>query len=61
MGKFTNASKGRPSKRQALGQKHKIEKRVKEHNRKLRKEARKMKSLGLQKKASMKKKITNFL
>src|SRR5690606_31997273 len=35
------------SKRQTLHQKYKIEKRVKQHNKKVRKEAKKVKSLGL--------------
>jgi len=54
MGKFANKPRGRPTKRQPLKKKHKIEKRVREHKRKLRKEARKMKAMGIVKTSSKK-------
>ncbi|CAK63270.1 unnamed protein product (macronuclear) [Paramecium tetraurelia] len=54
MAKFTNKPKGRTSKRLALNKKYKIEKKVKQHHKKLKKEARKMSALGQIKKTSSK-------
>lgn len=51
MVKFTNKPKGRTSKRVALNMKYKLEKKVKQHHKKLRKEARKMTALGMVKKS----------
>ena len=41
MGKYANKPKGRPSKRQTLKVKYKIERKVKQHNKRMRREARK--------------------
>jgi nuclear GTP-binding protein len=42
MVKFANKSKGRPSKRKSLMVKYKIERKVKQHKKRVRREARKM-------------------
>jgi len=47
MGKFTNKPTRRPSKRQSTKLRKKVEKKVKAHDRKVKKEANKMKALGL--------------
>lgn len=47
MVKFANKAKGRPTKRKTLKVKYKIERKVKQHNKRVRREARKMKSKGL--------------
>jgi nuclear GTP-binding protein len=51
MGKFSNKPKSRPTKKIDSSRRKKIDKRVKEHKRKIRKEARKMTALGLYKKS----------
>lgn len=52
MGKYTNKPSGGKSKRQTCAQKHKIEKKVKDHNKKMKKEAKKLKAMGIIKKKS---------
>lgn len=47
MVKFANKPKGRPSKRRTLKDKYKIERKVKQHNKRVRREARKLKGTGL--------------
>lgn len=47
MVKFTNKAKGRPSKRRTLKVKYKIERRVKQHKKRVQKEAKKLKGKGL--------------
>lgn len=47
MVKFANKPKGRPSKRKTLKVKYKIERKVKQHNKRVRREARKLKGTGL--------------
>ena len=47
MVKFANKAKGRPSKRKTLKVKYKIERRVKQHNKRAKKEAKKLKGKGL--------------
>jgi nuclear GTP-binding protein len=54
MVKFSNRSSGAKSKRVPLRLKHKVETRVKEHNKKMKKEARKMKALGIIRKSKKK-------
>lgn len=53
MVKFSNKPKAGRSKRQKLSKKYKIEKKVKQHHRKLKKEARKMTALGMAKKSTL--------
>lgn len=53
MVKFSNKPKARTSGRVALNMKYKIKKKVKEHNRKVKKEARKMKAMGMVKKSTL--------
>lgn len=52
MVKFSNKSKGRPSKRKTLKTKYKIERKVKQHRKKLQKEAKKLKGSGLKHKST---------
>ncbi|KAL4442313.1 hypothetical protein ABPG74_005654 [Tetrahymena malaccensis] len=52
MGKHANKPKHGNSKRQSCAQKHKIEKKIKDHNKKMKKEAKKLKALGIIKKKS---------
>lgn len=47
MVKFANKPKGRPSKRRTLKTKYKIERKVKQHHKRVRREAKKMKGTGL--------------
>lgn len=54
MGKFANKPKGRPSKRRTLKVKYKIERKVKQHNKRVKKEARKLKNKGVHHKSSSK-------
>jgi nuclear GTP-binding protein len=51
MAKFINKPKHRTSKRQNLNMKYKITKKVAEHNKRVKKEARKLKALGMIKKS----------
>jgi nuclear GTP-binding protein len=51
MGKFSNRPTHNKSKRKSLKMKYKIDRKVKQHNRKIRKEANNMKSLGIYKKS----------
>jgi hypothetical protein len=60
MVKFSNRSSGAKSKRVPLRLKHKVETRVKEHNKKMKKEARKMKALGIIRKSKKKNKKKNL-
>jgi hypothetical protein len=46
MGKFSNKSKAKPSKRKTLKQKYKIERKVKEFKKKTRRTARKLRAGG---------------
>jgi nuclear GTP-binding protein len=52
MVKFTNHAKGRPSKRKTLKTRYKIERKVKQHNKRVRKEARKLTGKGLKHKST---------
>lgn len=54
MVKYSNKPKGRPSKRQTLKVKYKIERKVKQHNKRLRREARKFNSKGIKPKSKSK-------
>jgi nuclear GTP-binding protein len=47
MVKFSNKPKGKPSKRKTFKVKYKIERKVKQHNKRVKKEARKLKGKGL--------------
>lgn len=51
MGKFANKPTHRTSKRQSSKLKSNIDKRVKDHNKKMKKEAKKLKAIGVIKKS----------
>jgi nuclear GTP-binding protein len=54
MVKYANKPKGRPSKRKTLKTKYKIERKVKQHHKRVRREARRMKDSGLKHKGETK-------
>jgi len=53
MGKFSNKPSARPSNRVKLSKKHSVERKVATHSKKMRKEGRKMKALGMMKKSKI--------